>query len=130
MRFAQALTVPLLISGVRAVGLARLTGFRSISSRGSASQCGPVAQGPELDEATGRLTTGGAFRRSRHPLNLAALPVFWATPRMTTRRLAFNLAATLYLLLGSLHEERRLLRAYGERYEAYRRSGVPFFFPR
>ena len=36
-------------------------------------------------------------------------------------------AANVYLVLGSRHEEARLLRAYGDRYEAYQQSGVPFY---
>ena len=57
------------------------------------------------------------------------LPVLWATPHMTFRRLGFNLVATAYLAAGSFHEERRLARRYGEAYERYRRS-APFFVPR
>ncbi len=49
---------------------------------------------------------------------------------MTVRLLAFNAVATLYLVVGSIHEERRLLAAYGPAYAAYRRSGVPFYLPR
>lgn len=49
---------------------------------------------------------------------------------MTTQRLAFNLAATLYLVLGSLHEEQRLRTEYGQAYADYQESGVPFYWPR
>ncbi len=114
---------------VREVGIARLSGAdtaRGLWRRGDAP-APPAAQGPEQD-ASGRLTRGGPFRWSRHPLNLAPLPVLWATPHMTFRRLGFNLVATAYLAAGSFHEERRLARRYGETYERYRLS-APFYLP-
>ncbi len=43
---------------------------------------------------------------------------------------AFSALATVYLVAGSRHEEARLRAAYGAEYEAYRRSGVPFYWPR
>jgi protein-S-isoprenylcysteine O-methyltransferase Ste14 len=49
---------------------------------------------------------------------------------MTTSLFAFNAAATVYLIIGSKHEESRLREAYGESYDAYRESGVPFYLPR
>jgi protein-S-isoprenylcysteine O-methyltransferase Ste14 len=48
---------------------------------------------------------------------------------MTTSLLAFNIAATAYLVLGSGHEEARLREAFGHEYDHYRRSGVPFYIP-
>lgn len=48
---------------------------------------------------------------------------------MTTSLLAFNTAATVYLVVGSLHEEARLREAYGDEYDAYLGSGVPFYVP-
>jgi protein-S-isoprenylcysteine O-methyltransferase Ste14 len=48
---------------------------------------------------------------------------------MTTRLLAFNVAATLYLVVGSRHEEARLRHAFGSDYDAYQNSGVPFYVP-
>jgi hypothetical protein len=49
---------------------------------------------------------------------------------MTVKLLAFNLAATVYLIVGSWHEEARLRAAYGRPYERYRDSGTPFYWPR
>ena len=89
---------------------------------------GPYAQGPERGP-DGRLTVTGPYRWTRHPLNFCGIPIFWLTPHMTTRRLAFNLASTAYFMLGSVHEEARLAAAYGERYRQYQRSDVPFFWP-
>lgn len=48
---------------------------------------------------------------------------------MNTNLFAFNLVATLYLLLGSVHEESRLRRAYGARYETYLKRHVSFYVP-
>jgi methanethiol S-methyltransferase len=88
----------------------------------------PEAQGP-APAGDGELRTTGPFAWSRHPLNFAPLPIFWLMPRMTGKLLAFNVVATIYLVLGSLHEEARLRDAYGPAYEAYRHSGTPFYVP-
>jgi protein-S-isoprenylcysteine O-methyltransferase Ste14 len=48
---------------------------------------------------------------------------------MTTSLLAFNTAATIYLAVGSLHEEARLREAFGAEYDAYLNSGVSFYVP-
>lgn len=88
----------------------------------------PEAQGPALD-SEGRRHLLGPFAWSRHPLNFAPLPIFWLWPRMTTSLLAFNTAATVYLVIGSLHEEARLREAFDDEYDAYLSSGVPFYVP-
>jgi hypothetical protein len=117
-------------AAARQVGLRRILGLESL-------ECwlgdGPVppepeAQGPALD-AEGMVHGGGPFAWSRHPLNFEPLPVFWLHPRMTTNLLAFNIAATVYLVVGSLHEETRLREAYGEAYTSYEGSGVAFYVP-
>ena len=132
MRLAQAGGVIFAIAAARATGVLRLTGLDNAIAlaRGTHPHPVPIAQGPELDELGGHLRIEGPFRLARHPLNLAPLAPFWFTPHLTSRRLAFNLVATAYLVIGSCHEERRLARVYGEQYEAYRRSGVPFYSPR
>ncbi|MCC7422872.1 MAG: hypothetical protein IT428_21560 [Planctomycetaceae bacterium] len=112
------------------VGIRRITGIESLAawSGDGVVPKEPEAQGPALDEEGSR-HPAGPFRFSRHPLNLAPIPLLWLWPRMTTSLLAFNVVATAYLVAGSLHEEQRLRAEYGRRYDEYRESGVPYFMP-
>ncbi|HEV2130886.1 MAG TPA: hypothetical protein VGR27_07280 [Longimicrobiaceae bacterium] len=131
LRAGQSAALLHAVAAAREVGLARISGLESVLAHlhGREVPVAPVAQGPELDPRRGSLTSGGPFRWSRHPLNFSPIPIFWLAPHLTTRRLAFNVVATLYLILGSVHEEVRLREAYGAKYRAYEKSGVPFFFP-
>ena len=113
------------------VELLRITGFESLAAwmREGTVPSEPEAQGPALDPlASGR--TAGPFAWTRHPLNVVPLPVLWLSPVMTTTLFAFNVVATVYLYVGSLHEEARLRAAYGPDYEGYRQSGIPLEAPR
>ena len=130
LRLGQLSGVAFGIAAARATGVAKLSGLDNLVSilTGMPAQQAPAAQGPEADER-GVLRARGPFKLVRHPLNVAPLTAFWLAPHMTTRRLAFNVVATAYLVLGSVHEEQRLLRAYGEAYRKYQDEGVPFFWP-
>jgi protein-S-isoprenylcysteine O-methyltransferase Ste14 len=75
------------------------------------------------------LFTGGAYAWVRHPLYFFGLVIIWLTPVMTVNVLAFNAGATLYLYIGALFEERKLVREYGDAYRAYQRR-VPMLLPR
>ncbi len=76
----------------------------------------------------GEVLSKQAFRYTRHPGNLGALGVFLLFPRMTVNRAALLVVVAIYVVVGSWHEERRLLSAYGEAYERYRKS-APFLVP-
>jgi protein-S-isoprenylcysteine O-methyltransferase Ste14 len=130
MRLGQLGGIGFAVAAARATGVAKLAGVDNAVAvaAGMRTREVPAAQGPEADES-GALRIHGPFRIVRHPLNLAPLAPFWLTPHMTSRRLAFNLVATAYLVLGSIHEEKRLLRRYGAAYAAYQRGGVPFYVP-
>lgn len=80
---------------------------------------------PLPDEA---LTTTGVYRWVRHPLYFFSLLVLWFTPTMTDIGLVFNIAATVYFVLGSIVEEKRMVAAYGDTYVAYQRD-VPWMIP-
>ena len=130
MRAGQASALVWAFLAARAVGLGPITGWSSFIDwlRGAAPFPEPEAQGPAEEEGRG-MRVEGPFRFTRHPLNVAPLPVFWLQPVMTSRWLGFNVVGTAYLLLGSLHEEKRLEEAYGEPYRAYRTGGTPFYVP-
>jgi hypothetical protein len=130
LRLGQLGGIGWAVVAARATGVSTLSGADNLVaiSQGMPMSQAPAAQGPEADEA-GALRIRGPFTLVRHPLNVAPLAPFWLTPHMTTRRLAFNIIATGYLIIGSVHEEKRLRHMYGEQYGEYQRSGVPFFLP-
>lgn len=66
-----------------------------------------------------KLVTGGFYKWVRHPLYLFGLAFIWLTPLMTVNLLTVIVALTAYIVIGAALEERRLLREFGEEYEAY-----------
>jgi protein-S-isoprenylcysteine O-methyltransferase Ste14 len=105
--------------------------FTGLASAAAARDGRPLPPEPEAQSPTSApsLRMTGPFRLSRHPMNAAQLAFFWLTPRMTSRRLAFNLLATAYSIGGSWLEDRRLATRYGPAFEAYR-DEVPLLVPR
>jgi methanethiol S-methyltransferase len=75
-----------------------------------------------------RLATRGVYRLVRHPLYLFSLIALWSSPVMTESFLGFALGATVYFALGSILEERKMARAFGPDYVAYRET-VPWLIP-
>jgi protein-S-isoprenylcysteine O-methyltransferase Ste14 len=71
--------------------------------------------------------TPTVYRWVRHPLYVAWLLTFWATPTMTVTHLLFAVMTTAYILLAIRWEERDLVAALPE-YEDYRRR-VPMLVP-
>jgi protein-S-isoprenylcysteine O-methyltransferase Ste14 len=78
---------------------------------------------------TPRLKTDGLYRYVRHPLYTAGFAFLWLTPLMTSTLVVLYLGLSLYLYLGSVFEERRLLVEFGPAYQEYQRK-VPRLFPR
>jgi len=75
-----------------------------------------------------RLVVSGLYRYVRHPLYLFGLVILWLLPLMTWNILAFNLGATVYILIGIQFEERKLLKEFGQAYADYQRN-VPMLIP-
>ena len=71
--------------------------------------------------------TPSVYRWVRHPLYVAWLFTFWATPTMTVTHLLFALMTTAYILIAIQLEERDLVAALPE-YEDYRKQ-VPMLVP-
>jgi protein-S-isoprenylcysteine O-methyltransferase Ste14 len=128
-RAGQIASLGVLLSAVRVIGVLDFAGISQLRTllAGLDPDPEPEAQGPPLG-ADGQMVTAQPFRLTRHPSNLGALGMFLLFPRMTVNRLTLVVLVALYVVLGSLHEERRLRVAYGEPFERYQR-GVPFLVP-
>jgi methanethiol S-methyltransferase len=80
---------------------------------------------PLRDEA---LTTSGVYGWVRHPLYLFSLMILWSASSMNEAMLGLNIGITLYFLVGSYYEEKRMIQSYGADYLAYCER-VPWMFP-
>jgi protein-S-isoprenylcysteine O-methyltransferase Ste14 len=128
-RASQVVSLGVLLSGVRVMGILRFAGLTPLWDllTGSDVRPAPEAQGPPVG-SDDEVVRAGAFRFSRHPGNLGALGFFLFLPRMTANRAVLVALVALYVVLGSIHEEYRLRAAYTVAYERYRRV-VPFLIP-
>jgi protein-S-isoprenylcysteine O-methyltransferase Ste14 len=110
----QLLAVLVLGAGVLQTGLWSFLGVRQLMMDG--------------EDQPGRLVVSGLYRRVRHPLYTAGLVFIWLIPRMSVNFLALNLGLSLYLIVGALVEEHKLVAEYGEAYVRYRER-TPMFLP-
>jgi protein-S-isoprenylcysteine O-methyltransferase Ste14 len=74
------------------------------------------------------MVVSGLFRWVRHPLYTAGLVFIWLTPVMTLNILAMNFGLSIYLVVGALFEERKLVKEYGAAYESYKQH-TPMLIP-
>jgi protein-S-isoprenylcysteine O-methyltransferase Ste14 len=74
------------------------------------------------------LKTDGLYGLVRHPLYLFSLLVIWPVPVMREAYFGACLGITLYFIVGSFYEERRLLAAFGQQYADYQQR-VPRLIP-
>ncbi|PLX69765.1 MAG: S-isoprenylcysteine methyltransferase [Denitrovibrio sp.] len=75
------------------------------------------------------LTKKGALAVVRHPYYTASLVAIWARP-LAVKDLYLNILLTLYFLLGTINEERKLKKEFGQEYLDYMKEVpalVPFF---
>ena len=61
----------------------------------------------------------GLYRYIRHPIMTGAFIGIWLTPVMTLGHLVFALGMSAYILIGVYHEEKDLVKAFGNKYRAY-----------
>jgi methanethiol S-methyltransferase len=129
-RAGQIGSLAVTFSGVRVFGVLEFAGIAPLrrALTDGESRPEPEAQGPPMG-ADGEMKASGMFRFTRHPGNLGALGFFLLWPRMTVNRATLAALVALYVVLGSMHEERRLRMAYGAAFERYRQK-VPFLIPR
>lgn len=77
--------------------------------------------GPQASEE-GSLKIKGIYRWVRDPFLLSGLVVMLLTPFMTVNLLIVYLLTTVYLFLGSLHWETRLVAQFGDEYREYQKK--------
>lgn len=75
---------------------------------------------PQTPEA-GSLNIKGIYRWIRDPFLLSGLVMIWLTPIMTVNLLVIYLLTTIYLFIGSLHWETRLVAQFGDEYREYKK---------
>ena len=112
MRVGQLVSVILLFVAVFQTDLLSFVGLRQLFE----------------EEKTGALITSGLYRYVRHPLYTFSLLILWLSPNMSVNSFVVYLALTIYVLVGIIFEERKLVRAFGQEYEAYR-SVTPMLVP-
>jgi protein-S-isoprenylcysteine O-methyltransferase Ste14 len=73
-------------------------------------------------------TVKGPYRWVRHPLYFFTLVMIWSCPHLTADRLLFNVLWTIWLVVGSIFEERDLVSAFGNEYREHQLK-VPMLIP-
>lgn len=127
-RHLYTLPLPWSLLALAGQGLAALALLVGVLQTGLASFAGLSQLVGQAAPAENRLVTGGLYRYVRHPLYTAGLVFIWLTPVMTRNLLALYAGFTLYLVIGAVFEERKLVQEYGAAYEQYR-ANTPMFFP-
>ena len=75
---------------------------------------------------SGALDTSGILGVVRHPWYTAAILIIWSRP-LDMAVLVTNSVLTVYLFIGTVLEERKLVAEFGEEYRIYQEQ-VPMFF--
>jgi len=73
-------------------------------------------------------TIRGPYRWVRHPLYLFMIVLFWSCPSLTADRLLFNILWTIWVVIGTILEERDLVDDFGDAYRDYQ-ANVPMLVP-
>ena len=81
-----------------------------------------------LEPAGVSFSREGILGRVRHPWYSGAILFILAYGEVTDVSLVVKTVLSVYVVIGTLLEERKLTSEYGESYRAYRRE-VPMFFP-
>lgn len=64
----------------------------------------------------------GLYKYCRHPIMLGFIIAMFATPQMSIGHLVFAMAASAYIYVALIFEERDLISAHGDKYLDYKKS--------
>ena len=110
----QLFSVLVVLAGIRQTGTAYFLGLAQLQK--------------DAQDSEGELQHSGIYRYIRHPLYTGGLGLIWFFPYMTANLLALFAGFTLYIMLGIIFEERKLLHEFGDAYLRYRRQ-TPMLLP-
>lgn len=74
-------------------------------------------------------TIRGPYHLVRHPFYALILVMIWSIPEITADRLLFNCLWSLWIVVGTVLEERDLVIEFGHQYSDYQKK-VPMLLPR
>lgn len=120
--FLLIVAVLLFLAGARHYDMLQFLGLRQIRTGNSQSV---------LTE-TAKLETTGILGITRHPWYLGTIVLIWARG-LDVSALITNVILTIYLIVGTFLEERKLLIEYGEEYRKYQEKVsmlIPFKYVR
>ena len=98
----------------------------------SFSQFSGIAQIKEganhnLINETGELSSRGILGVVRHPFYAGIFPLIWSS-NLDTPTLIVNIILSIYVVIGTLLEERKLIEEFGDAYREYQQK-VSMLFP-
>lgn len=117
MRIFFILPVAGFVWGVNALGFFDPFGIRGVWTYPSGRKSRPVA-----------FTAKGPYQWVRHPLYLFMLMMIWSCPNLTKDRLLFNILWSGWIFVGTILEERDLVKQFGDGYREYQQK-VSMLFP-
>lgn len=116
------IAVLLFFTGARRYDILQFLGLRQIRTETSHS----------ILTQTGQLDTTGILGITRHPWYLGTIVLIWSRG-LDVSALITNVILTIYLIVGTFIEERKLLIEYGEEYRKYQEKVsmlIPFKYVR
>jgi protein-S-isoprenylcysteine O-methyltransferase Ste14 len=123
-------SIALLIQGLALIGLAyALYQMDWTFFVGLRQLIGPPTYTSIESTSTTHLVTTGPHRFVRHPLYTLSLVLLYLVSPMTLNRLALAVGVHVYFWIGSIFEERKLVREFGDAYREYQHR-VPRLLPR
>lgn len=109
----------LYVSGALKYDMLEFFGIRQIISGNSYSTL----------SASGNIETSGILNLTRHPWYLATIIFIWVISMdMYVSTIIVNTILTVYVLIGTVLEERKLVTEYGDNYRDYKKQ-VSMLFP-
>lgn len=75
-----------------------------------------------------KLVTGGFYRRVRHPIYTCTILFLIFFPGMSWNLLALTIGITVYMLVGAIFEEKKMVQTFAADYVEYRNK-TPMFLP-